>query len=249
MDKQIYFLSDFHLGATYFSNPLEAERRVVHFLDSIKDKASEIYLMGDILDYWYEYKCVVPKGYTRFFGKIAELSDAGIKIHWFIGNHDIWIYDYLPKELGIEVIDGIQVKDICGKRFFLNHGDAVGKRKASFRFIRWLFRNKACQALYSLLPSCLTIPFAHSWSNHSRKSEKENTDLYIKEYLAKLITFAKEHSSAHDDIDYYIFGHLHTVANEAVSDKARCIVLGDWIDKFSYAVFDGKTVQIMYYKN
>ena len=137
-NKPVYFLSDFHLGAKYLQNSRDSEKRIVRFLDSIKDNVSEIYLMGDILDYWYEYRCVVPKGYVRFFGKLAELADRGIKIHWFIGNHDIWIYDYLPKELGIEVIDGIQEKEIFGKRFFLNHGDAVGKRKISFRFIRWL---------------------------------------------------------------------------------------------------------------
>ena len=126
-----YFLSDFHLGARYFDSPLDNERRVVAFLDSIKDSAKEIYLLGDILDYWYEYRYVVPRGFTRFFGKIAELSDLGVKIYWFIGNHDIWIFDYLPSELGITVVDGPMVKDISGKRFFLDHGDAVGKRKLS----------------------------------------------------------------------------------------------------------------------
>lgn len=247
MNKPVYFLSDFHLGASYFSNPLDAERRVVRFLDSIKDKAGEIYLMGDILDYWYEYRRVVPKGYVRFFGKIAELADNGVKIHWFIGNHDIWIYDYLPRELGIEVIDGTQEKEILGKRFFLNHGDAVGKRTASFRFIRWLFRNKVCQAFYSMLPSCLTIPFAHNWSNHSRASEKDNNPILLKQHLSHLLNFAKEYSDTHPDIAYYVFGHLHIVADETVNNFSRCIVLGDWIDKYSYAVFDGNTMHIDYY--
>ena len=136
-----YFLSDFHLGARYFDSPLDNERRVVAFLDSIKDSAKEIYLLGDILDYWYEYRYVVPRGFTRFFGKIAELSDLGVKIYWFIGNHDIWIFDYLPSELGVTVVDGPMVKDISGKRFFLDHGDAVGKRKLSFRILRSVFRN------------------------------------------------------------------------------------------------------------
>lgn len=243
MNKPVYFLSDFHLGAKYFKNPRESEMRVVRFLDSIKETAGEIYLMGDILDYWYEYRRVVPKGYVRFFGKLAELADNGVKIHWFIGNHDIWIYDYLPNELGIEVIDGIQIREILGKRFFLNHGDAVGERKASFRFIRSLFRNKFCQALYSMLPSCLTIPFAHNWSSHSRASEDGNTS-----YLSRLSDFAKGHSVSHPEIDYYVFGHLHVVADEKVGEKARCIVLGDWIDKYSYAIFDGEKMSIHYFK-
>ena len=155
-----YFLSDFHLGARYFDSPLDNERRVVAFLDSIKDSAKEIYLLGDILDYWYEYRYVVPRGFTRFFGKIAELSDLGVKIYWFIGNHDIWIFDYLPSELGITVVDGPMVKDISGKRFFLDHGDAVGKRKLSFRILRSVFRNKVCQKLYAAIHPRWTIPFA-----------------------------------------------------------------------------------------
>lgn len=243
-NKPVYFLSDFHLGATYLKNPIESEKRVVRFLDSIKVKAGEIYLMGDILDYWYEYRHVVPKGYVRFFGKLAELADNGIKIYWFIGNHDIWIYDYLPKELGIEIIDGIQEKEILGKRFFLNHGDAVGKRKVSFRFIRWLFRNKVCQTLYSMLPSCITIPFAHNWSNHSRASENCNDTIKTNEYLSNIIKFAKEYSTTHPEINYFVFGHLHIIADKHITSNTRCIVLGDWIDKFSYAVFDGNNMSV-----
>ena len=248
-NKPVYFLSDFHLGAKYIQDNLESEKRIVRFLDSIKDNASEIYLMGDILDYWYEYRCVVPKGYVRFFGKLAELADNGIKIHWFIGNHDIWIYDYLPKELGIEVIDGIQEKKILGKCFFLNHGDAVGKRKASFRFIRWLFRNKICQALYSMLPSCITIPFAHNWSKHSRTSENCDDNTKITEYLSHITDFAKEYVTKHPEINYFVFGHLHVIADEPITHSTRCIVLGDWIDKFSYAVFDGEKMSIKQFKD
>ena len=248
-NKPVYFLSDFHLGAKYIQDNLESEKRIVRFLDSIKDNASEIYLMGDILDYWYEYRCVVPKGYVRFFGKLAELADNGIKIHWFIGNHDIWIYDYLPKELGIEVIDGIQEKEILGKCFFLNHGDAVGKRKASFRFIRWLFRNKICQALYSMLPSCITIPFAHNWSKHSRTSENCDDNTKITKYLSHITDFAKEYVTKHPEINYFVFGHLHVIADEPITHSTRCIVLGDWIDKFSYAVFDGEKMSIKQFKD
>lgn len=248
-NKPVYFLSDFHLGAKYLQNSRDSEKRIVRFLDSIKDNVSEIYLMGDILDYWYEYRCVVPKGYVRFFGKLAELADRGIKIHWFIGNHDIWIYDYLPKELGIEVIDGIQEKEIFGKRFFLNHGDAVGKRKISFRFIRWLFRNKFCQALYSMLPSCITIPFAHNWSKHSRISEIcDDNNLKTAEYISHITSFAKEYTETHPEIDYFVFGHLHIIADKPITNRARCIVLGDWIDKFSYAVFDGDKMSIEHFK-
>ena len=137
--KKIYFASDFHLGARYIENPIEYERRIVRWLDSIKQDAGTLYLLGDILDYWYEYRYVVPKGFTRFFGKLAELSDNGIDIHWFIGNHDIWIFDYLPHELGITIHDGTLITEIGGKRFFLSHGDNVGKRPMTFRFLRKYF--------------------------------------------------------------------------------------------------------------
>ena len=168
-----YFLSDFHLGARYFEEPRETERRVVDFLDSIKGDAKEVYLLGDILDYWFEYRYVVPRGFTRFFGKIAELTDLGVKVYWFIGNHDIWIFDYLPNELGVEVIDGEVTKEIDGKVFFLAHGDGVGKQPRSFRMLRSLFRNRFCQKLYSAIHPRWTIPFALSWSNSSRKGDDE----------------------------------------------------------------------------
>jgi UDP-2,3-diacylglucosamine hydrolase len=247
MSKNVYFLSDLHLGASYLKNPLDNERRVVRFLDSIKDKASEIYLLGDILDYWYEYSRVVPKGYVRFLGKLAELADNGVKIHWFIGNHDIWIFDYLPNELGIEVVDGVAERQILGKRFFLNHGDGVGKHKLSFRIIRWLFRNKFCQAIYSMLPSCITIPFAHNWSSHSRKNGEDCAQA-VEKHKENLLEFARDHASSHSDIHYYIFGHLHIIANEQISNHAKCIILGDWIQHFSYAVFDGNDICIEYFR-
>mgnify|MGYP000997479884 CR=1 FL=1 len=243
MEKLVYFLSDFHLGAKYFKDPHEAEKRVVRFLDSIKDKVSEIYLMGDILDYWYEYRYVVPRGFVRFFGKIAELSDSGIKIHWFIGNHDIWIFDYLPFELGIDVIDGFQIKEILGKKFFLSHGDGLGQRKFTFRFIRVLFRNRFCQFLFSAIHPRWTIPFAHGWSYKSRSkgTQTPNTDYTTDNYL---FDFTKEYSLSHPDINYFIFGHLHLAKIEELDNGAECIVLGDWIKQFTYGVFDGDSFQL-----
>ena len=118
--KATYFLSDLHLGARYFKSPRDKEMRVVRFLDSVKDTAEAVYLVGDVLDYWYEYRYVVPRGFVRFFGKLAELSDAGVKVTWLIGNHDIWIFDYLPAELGIEVVDGVLTREIGGRLLFYN---------------------------------------------------------------------------------------------------------------------------------
>ena len=144
---RIYFISDLHLGATYFPDPKRWERRVVSFLDSIAGDADELYMLGDILDYWYEYRNVVPRGFVRFFGALARLADRGVRIQWFIGNHDIWLFDYLRDEIGLEVVDGYVVKEIKGKRFFLSHGDGVGRLKPTFRFLRGMFRHKICQKL------------------------------------------------------------------------------------------------------
>lgn len=246
MKKFTYFISDLHLGAKYFKNPVEHERHVIKWLESIKDNAAALYLVGDILDYWYEYKYVVPRGFTRFFGKLAELSDSGIKIYWFIGNHDIWIFDYLPNELGITVIDGYKIIDINEKRFLISHGDGLGNRKPMFKFIRSVFRNKLCQFLFSGIHPRWTIPFAHKWSSHSRTTHagvppfKKNNEGY-------LYSFAKEYLKK-EHIDYFIFGHLHIAEDRTLNDNSRIIILGDWISLFSYGVFDGKEMKIEYYK-
>ena len=163
--KNIYFISDLHLGATYLKNPRSYEQRVVRWLESIRDDAAELYMLGDILDYWYEYKTVVPRGYIRFFGALASLADSGVKIYWFIGNHDIWLFDYLKNEIGLTVIDGWITKEIAGKKFFMSHGDGLGKLKPTFRLMRGMFRNKVCQKLYSAIHPRWTIPFALNWSS------------------------------------------------------------------------------------
>ena len=173
MRQNTYFISDLHLGATYLKNPHDYERRVVRWLHSIKNDAKSLYLMGDILDYWYEYRNVVPRGYVRFLGALAELVDSGVEVTWFIGNHDIWIFDYLPNEIGVKVVDGYQVKDIDGKRFFLSHGDGLGKLKFGFKIIRSVFRNRFCQWLFSAIHPRWTVPFAHRWSSHSRNYSDE----------------------------------------------------------------------------
>ncbi len=242
MRTKTYFISDLHLGAGYVKNPREHEQRVVKWLHEIKDDAERLYLLGDILDYWYEYRSVVPRGFIRFFGALAELADAGVKITWFIGNHDIWIFDYLPREIGMEVVDGYKVVDISGKRFFLSHGDGIGALKPGFRFIRSVFRNKVCQKLFSAIHPRWTVGFAHSWSSHSRTSSNDETGflgekdpfmLYAREYLPK------EH------IDYFVFGHRHALVDESITMDSRLIILGDWIGQFSYGVFDGKDFRLL----
>lgn len=206
----------------------------MEFLDSIKEDADTIYLLGDILDYWFEYRYVVPRGYVRFFGKLAELTDSGIKIIWMKGNHDIWIFDYLPRELGVEIADGSMIVESHGKKCFLSHGDGVGKLERSFKLLRGIFRNRICQKLFSGIHPRWTVPFAYNWSSHSRKVG-ENRGLPDEKLLCNLTEFSKEYYKSNPKIDYFIFGHVHVFTKKKISDSCEMIVLGEWIRTFSYA--------------
>lgn len=245
--KNVYFISDLHLGAKYLVPAIDYEKRVVAFLHSIKDTASRLYLLGDVLDYWFEYKTVVPRGYVRFFGALAELADAGVEITWIVGNHDIWLFDYLRDEIGMTVVDGDLEVEIEGKKFYLAHGDALGSLKPGFKFIRAVFRNKFCQWLYKLLPPNWTIPFAHAWSSHSRVTGEKFVlgDLESDRY----VQFAYEHNALCADrvVDYYVFGHRHVMLDYRTEKypQTSVIILGDWIEHFSYGVFDGGKFELM----
>ena len=242
-----YFLSDLHLGAPYFPDSRAAEMRVVSFLDSIKDDADVIYLLGDILDYWYEYRYVVPRGFVRFFGKLAELADSGIRIVWFIGNHDIWIFDYLPTELGIEVVDGSRCEEIDGRWFYMTHGDGIGKLKPTFKMLRKLFRSKTCQKAFSAIHPRWTVPFAYNWSRHSRKLEGPSPE-DASRMMENITTFSKEYLKEHPEVNYFIYGHLHLLENFEIAPDCRVVVLGEWIKTFSYGVWDGERFSLRKYQ-
>lgn len=239
--KYTYFLSDLHLGAAYYDNPREHERCVVRWLRSIAPTAERIYLLGDVLDYWYEYRYVVPRGFTRFLGAIAELADSGIEITWFIGNHDIWIFDYLPQELGVRIVDGSLVETIGGKRFFMSHGDGVGRMPVGFRIMRGIFRNRICQRLFAAIHPRWTVGAAYAWSAHNRKQHHhpESEDGHVLE------EFCREYLGTHGDesVDWFVFGHYHVALQRKIGvGNAEMIILGDWIDKYTFAVFDGEKV-------
>lgn len=248
LPKKVYFISDCHLGATYHADLRQQEAQVCAFLDSIAHDASDVYLLGDILDYWFEYRTVVPRGYVRFFGALARLVDAGIRVHWYIGNHDIWLFDYLRDEIGIEVVDGYRVVDIMGKRFFLTHGDGVGHLPPLFRFIRSTFRNRVCQKLYSAIHPRWTIPFAHGWSRSSRGNDYKSPAPFRGED-ENLTKFCREWLAAHpsEPVDYFVFGHRHTPVDYRLTDASRMIILGDWISGGSYVVFDGNELELMFF--
>ncbi len=238
--KKIYFASDTHFGLDIVENPIESEKRFVRWLDSIRRETAALYLLGDIFDYWFEYKSVVPKGHIRVLGKLAEFTDAGIPVYIFTGNHDIWMFDYLSKEIGATIITEPVETEIYGKRFYLAHGDGLDNPNRTFGFLRFLFRNKFCQWLYKMVHPSLTVPLGLAWSRHNRKKKlNAKTDEYMGEENEYLIQFAKNYPENHG-IDYFIFGHRHIMLDLMLRRQKRVVILGDWINHFSFAVFDGE---------
>ncbi len=217
------------------------------WLDFVRKDADTIYLMGDIFDYWFEYRHVVPKGFTRVLGKLAEVTDSGVEVHFFIGNHDLWLTDYLSVECGMILHFDPYITEIYGKKFFLAHGDGLGDESKSFRFLRKVFHSKFLRKCFSGIHPRWTIPLAHAWSNSSRQNG------IVAEYLGEgneyLIKFAKSKLEEIPDIDYFVFGHRHIMLNLPVSERSRVVILGDWIKLFSYAEFDGETLSLKQWEN
>lgn len=239
--KNIYFISDAHLGSRAIPHSRTQERRLVRFLDSIKHKASAVYMLGDMFDFWYEYKFVVPKGYTRFLGKVSELTDLGVEVHFFIGNHDIWCGDYLEKECGVVLHREPQTVELGDKVFMLAHGDGLGDNDRKFRLLRAVFHNKACQRMFSSLHPRWAMEFGLTWAKHSRlKHGPEGGDPpYMGEEREYLVQYAKGYLRTHPDINFFIFGHRHIELDLMLTRDSRVLILGDWITQFTYAVFDG----------
>lgn len=241
--KKAYFISDSHLGARYITDKRAHEMKLVNFLDSIKDDAAELYLLGDILDYWYEYKHVVPRGHVRFLGKLAELADAGVRIFWFTGNHDVWLFDYLSTEVGLTVVKGHTQMEVLGHQFLLSHGDDVGYQKPSYRFTRWCFYNKVCQWLYASVHPRWTYPIATGWSQQNRVTRSKEQEDKIKEVCCqRLESYCNEYLSQHPEVQHYVFGHVHLARQLSLPGNRTMTILGDWIDQYTYAIFDGVTV-------
>jgi UDP-2,3-diacylglucosamine hydrolase len=246
--KKIYFLSDFHLGAPDAASSLVREKKIVQFLDSIKKDAAAIFIVGDLFDFWYEYKKVVPKGYVRILGKIAELTDAGIPIHFFVGNHDMWMKNYFQKELNTTVYFEPAEFTFNKKRFLIGHGDGLGPGDKGYKFIKKIFRNPICQWLFGILPPRLGIGLADFLSKKSRAKTGTTNEVFLGEEKEWLVVYAKEILQK-QHYDYFVFGHRHLPLDIALNEKSKYINLGDWIKYFTYAVFDGENLSLEYYKN
>ncbi|MDR1407721.1 MAG: UDP-2,3-diacylglucosamine diphosphatase [Tannerella sp.] len=241
---KIYFAADAHLGNRWLADPQAAEKRLVRWLDRIGPQACAVYFLGDMFDYWYEYRHVAPRGFVRFLGKLAELADSGVEIHLFTGNHDIWMFDYLPRETGAVIHRGPEIVDLMGKRFFLAHGDEVGKRPPMLRLLQAMFRNRICQLLYASIHPRWTFAFARWWSYSSRKNGMNGQTTEAQERkIACLVDFAKSFLQAHPDIDYFIFGHRHVLFDTKLNATSRLLIAGDWMQLFSFIEWDGDSLR------
>lgn len=244
--KNIYFASDFHLGLPSFEKGIDREKLVVAWLDSIKNDASEIFLVGDIFDFWYEYKYVIPKGFTRFQGKIAELTDSGIPVHFFTGNHDVWMFNYFPRELGVSVHTQPIARDFNGKRFLIGHGDGLGKGDNGYKLLKGIFTSKVLQWLFSRLHPNFAMWLGNGWSVNSRYS-KEIAHKFRGE--SELITrYARWELEQKSNFQFFVFGHWHSPVVYPLTPNETLVLLGDWIVSNTYAKWDGEKLELLHFK-
>lgn len=235
--KKFYFISDAHLGSRLEKNPRAHERKLVAWLDMAKADAKAIFMVGDMFDFWFEYQIVVPKGYVRFLGKMAELVDAGIKIHFFTGNHDSWTFGYLENEVGVTVHRQPQTMTLGNKRFFIAHGD---KFSTGNKFIRAMFYSRVCQRLFRLIPPQIGQNLGFVWSKRNREKLIPEDTKYKGEQNEPLIIYAKKYFENYPDVDFVVFGHRHIQLDLQLQHQKRVIMLGDFVNLFSYGVFDGE---------
>ena len=248
MRQKIYFASDFHLGIPDHDSSLEREKKLVAWLDLARTDAAEIFLMGDLFDFWFEYKTAIPRGYSRLLGKLAEITDSGIPVHLFRGNHDMWAFDYLTKELNIQLHRDPEFREFNGKHFYLAHGDGLGPGDRGYKFIKRVFANPINQWLFRQLHPDIGIKMALYWSRKSRSAsiekEKSVQDITLKLIHQRITAHSNDLVKHHPELDYLIYGHYHYPLDTPLSGKAKQLVLGDWITHFTYAVFDGENLEL-----
>lgn len=246
--KKIYFASDFHLGAYLDKEtPSPRELKVVRWLDSIQGDCEELYLLGDVFDFWFEYKDVVPKGFVRLLGKLAEMSDSGIPIHIFTGNHDVWMFGYFTEQFNAAIHTKAIEREWNGKRFIIGHGDGLGPGDHGYKFIKGVFTNRLAQRLFAMLHPWIGFRLARFFSKTSRESTGAKDEKFLgdKEYLIQYCrsVLNKEH------VDYFIFGHRHLVIDEMVGESSRYVNLGEWFKACNYASFNGKELVLQAFES
>ncbi|MBP6144356.1 MAG: UDP-2,3-diacylglucosamine diphosphatase [Sediminibacterium sp.] len=242
--KKVYFLSDFHLGAPNEVESRKREDRLVRFLQAARKDAGVIFIVGDIFDFWFEYKTVVPKGFVRLLGTLAQMSDEGIQLHIFTGNHDLWMNDYLTKELNAKVYFEPQEFSINNKQFLIGHGDGLGPGDKGYKRLKKIFTNPICQWLFRWLHPDTGIQLANYFSQKSRAKTGNADEIFLGEDKEWLILYTKEKAKTME-VDYFVFGHRHYAIDFKINERSRYINLGDWIRLNTYAVFDGDTMQLL----
>ena len=246
-EKKVYFASDFHLGAPDYDSSLKREKKIVGWLDHIKSDASEIFLVGDLFDFWFEYKRAIPKGFVRLQGKIAELTDAGTPVHVFTGNHDMWIFDYIPKELGVVLHrDPIQ-REYFGKKYYIGHGDGLGPGDKGYKMIKKIFANTFFQWMFARLHPNFGIWIADLSSRTSRAKAKGKDEIFLGEDKEWLIQYCREILTK-EHFDYFVFGHRHLPLDFKLSDNSTYFNLGEWINYSTYLEVSAEGVALKEWK-
>ncbi len=230
---KVYFASDFHLGAPDHSTSLEREKRIVEWLEHIRQDADEIFLVGDIFDFWFEYKRTIPRGFVRLQGKIAELTDSGIPVHVFTGNHDMWIFDYLPDELGITLHREPIVREFYGNKCYIGHGDGLGPGDRGYKILKRIFRNRFCQWCFARLHPNVGIWLAEKSSKTSRSYTGKSDEVFHGEEKEWLVIYSKEQLEK-EHYDFFIFGHRHLPLEIEVGKNSTYFNLGEWINYSTY---------------
>lgn len=244
--NKIYFASDFHLGVLNYQVSREREARIVRWLDSIKHDAAELFLVGDVFDFWFEYKRAVPKGYIRFLGKLAELADSGVKITMFKGNHDMWMFGYLTQEINVQIVSNELVIERNGKKIYIHHGDGLGPGDKKYKFLKKFFRSRLCQWLFARLHPNLGIWIASSWSHNSRLSQQK-IERFMGEQQEWLVNYSKQILEK-EHYDFFVLGHRHLPLDIKLNESSRYINLGEWINFNSYAVMEGTEISLKYFE-
>jgi len=246
--KKIYFASDNHLGAPTPEASAPREKRFVQWLSEIQQDAAALFLLGDLFDFWFEYKTVVPKGFVRVLGKLAEMADAGIPIHFFVGNHDLWMLDYLEKEVGIKVHYQPKEFTFNDRLFFIGHGDGLGPEDKGYKRMKKIFINPFFQWCFRWLHPDLGMRLGHYLSVKNKLISGEEDAIFLGEDKEWLAQYAKRKYNEKAR-DYFVFGHRHIPLDIAINDQARYINLGDWITHFTYAEFSENTMALKKWEN
>ena len=242
-NKKVYFASDHHLGAPTLQASLPREKKFVAWLDTVKHDAHTLFLLGDLFDFWFEYKTVVPKGFTRTLGKLAELSDRGIQIIYFVGNHDLWMNGYFEEELNIPVYHKPQSFLINNTSFFIGHGDGLGPGDIGYKRMKKVFTHPVAKKLFRWLHPDLGVRLAQYLSVNNRIISGDEEATFLGEDAEWLVLYAKR-KLEQQHFDHFIFGHRHLPLEIRLNEKAMYTNLGDWISQYTYAVFDGETLAL-----